>query len=62
MGRRIELKSSRRELRRVIGENLIEDITNLVNNQNILHRDHLLVQAVFTRGFFGRLKWLLLGK
>ena len=62
MGRNIELKASRRELRRVVGQNLIEDVTNLVNNQNILHRDHLLVQAVFTRGLLGRLKWLLLGK
>lgn len=61
MGRNIELKASRRELRRVVGQNLIEDVTNLVNNQNILHRDHLLIQAVFTRGFFARMKWLFFG-
>lgn len=61
MGRQQGIKSSRKELRKVVGDNIVTDFMNLVNNQNILHRDHLALLAIVNGGFLARLKWFIFG-
>lgn len=61
MGRKQALKASRRELLRVVGGNVVDDFMNLVNNQNILRRDQLVINALIEGSLWTRLKWALFG-
>lgn len=61
MGRKQQIKASRKELRKVVGDNIIADFMNLVNNQNILHAENGRILKTFDGGFVARWRWLFFG-
>jgi hypothetical protein len=51
----VKLRSLRRELRKAFGP----EVADLVEQHEVRIRAHA---AILRRGFFGRLKWLFLGR